>query len=60
MIEDIEAELTEASKIKSKTDNFVVTEEVNVDEAITAEFKASNKMEIFIKEELKTQAYKKQ
>ena len=55
----MEAELTEASKIKSKTDNFVVTEEVNVDEAITAEFKASNKMEIYIKEERKTQAYKK-
>ena len=34
MIEDMEAELTEASEINSKTDNSAVTEEANVDEAI--------------------------
>ena len=37
MIEDMEAKLTEASKINSKTDNLAVTENVNVDKAITAE-----------------------
>ena len=51
MIEDMEAELTEASKIDSKTDNSAVSEEENVDEAITSESKASNKMEIFPKKE---------
>ena len=39
---------------------MAVTEESNVDEAITAEDKASNKMKIDLKEERKTQAYKKQ
>ena len=34
MIEDMESEMTEASAIYSKTDNFAVTEEANVDEAI--------------------------
>ena len=34
MIGDMEAELTEASEINSKTDNLEVTEEANVDEAI--------------------------
>ena len=34
-------------------------EEANVDEAVTAEAKASNNMEIDLKEERKTQAYKK-
>ena len=48
MIEDLESELTEALKIDSKTDNLAVTEEANFDEAITAEAKASNKMESFI------------
>ena len=50
MIEDMEAELTESSKIYSKTDNLAVTEEANVDEAITAEAKASNNMKIDLKE----------
>ena len=30
----MEAELTESSKIDSKTDNLVATEEANIDEAI--------------------------
>ena len=34
MIEDMEAELTEASDIHSKTGNSEVTEEANVDEFI--------------------------
>ena len=53
----METELTEASKITSKTGNLEVTEEVYVDEAITAESKASKSMEIYLKEERKTQAY---
>ena len=52
------AELTGAPK-KSNTDNPAVAEEANVDEAVPAESKASNKTEIDIKEERKTQAYKK-
>ena len=52
----MEAQLTEAQK-KSKTDNLAVTEEVNVDEAITTEAKAINKMEIYLKEEQKTKEY---
>ena len=55
----MEDELTEASGINSKTDNLAVTEEANVDEAITAEYKAINKMEMFLKNEQNTQAYKK-
>ena len=43
MIEDMEAELTEASEINSKTDNSQVTEEANVDETVTAESKSGNK-----------------
>ena len=34
IIEDMEAELTEASEINSKTDNSEVTEEANFDEVI--------------------------
>ena len=45
----MEAELTEASEIISKTDNSGVTEEVNVYEAITAESKATNKMEMCLR-----------
>ena len=45
----MEAELTEASKINAKTDNSEVTEEANVDEAITTEAKARSRMEIFLK-----------
>ena len=36
-----------------------MAEEENVDEAVTAETKSSNDMEIYSKEEQKTQAYKK-
>ena len=50
MIEDTEAELTEASEINSKTDNYSVTEEANVDESVTAEAKSSKNTEIDIKE----------
>ena len=46
MVVNMEYELTEASKISSKTDNLEVTEDANFDEAITEEAKASNKMEI--------------
>ena len=41
----MEDELTEESKINSKTENSAVTEQANVDEAITAEARASNDME---------------
>ena len=58
MIEDLEAELTGALKETSNTDNLAVSEEANVDEAITAESKAKNDTEIDPKEERKTQAYK--
>ena len=34
MIEEIGAELTELSGMNSKSDNFVVTEEADVDESI--------------------------
>ena len=39
MIADIENELTELSAINSKTEILVVTEEVDVDEAIRFNFK---------------------
>ena len=44
----MEVELTEPSRNKFKNDNSEVTEEKNVDEAITAEANASNKMETFL------------
>ena len=37
---------------------MAVTEEANVDESFTAEAKASNKIDIYLKEEQNTQAYK--
>ena len=49
MIEDMEAELTEASKINSKTENLAVIEEADVDEAIPN----------YLQKEQKTRAYKK-
>ena len=55
----MEAELTEAPIKTSKTDNLEVAEEANADEAITAEAKDSNDMEIYLKEERKTQSLKK-
>ena len=45
----MESELTEWSEIDSKTDNFAVTDEADVDEAIL----------IYLKKERKTQAYQK-
>ena len=56
MIEDMDAELTGALKKTSNTDDLAVVEEGNVDEAITAEAKASNEKEINLKEEQNTQA----
>ena len=50
MIEDMESELTEASKQNSRTDNLEVTEEANVDGSIP----------VYLKYERKKQAYKKQ
>ena len=38
MIQDMESELAKLSEINSKTDNLVVTEEANVDEAIPIYF----------------------
>ena len=42
----------------SNTDNSEVAEEKNVDEAVTAETKASKDMEIDTREERRTQLYK--
>ena len=49
MIEDLEAKLSGAPEETSNTDNLEVDEEENVDEAVTAEAKASNEMEIDFK-----------
>ena len=46
MIKDMEAELTGPLLKTWNTDNLAVDEETNVDEAVTSEAKASNKMEI--------------
>ena len=53
----MEAELTGALKINSKTDNSAVTEEANVDEAITEESKDNNRMKIELKHVQNTQSY---
>ena len=58
MIEYMKSKLTEAPKQNSTTDNLAVAEEANVDESVTAEAKASNEVEIDLKETQKTQAYK--
>ena len=57
MIEDLESELTGSLKETSNTDNLVVAEEGNVDEAITAESKAINDMENCLKGEQNTKSY---
>ena len=44
MIEDLEAELTGAPRETSNTDDVALDEVENIDEAITAEDKASNEM----------------
>ena len=54
----MEAELTVAPKGTSNTENLDVAEEANIDEAITAEAKASNEMENYLKKERKTKSYK--
>ena len=54
----MEAELTRSSKKTSNNDSFAVAEGANVDEAVTAEAKAINNMEIDPKEEQKIQSYK--
>ena len=43
MIEYMEAELNESSEINSKTENLAVTEEADVDEAITMYLLNNNK-----------------
>ena len=50
----MEAELTEALKHISNTDNLAVAEEENFDEAVSAEPKPINDMEIYFKEEQNT------
>ena len=47
-----------STKKTSNNDNLEVSEEANVDEAVTLEAKASKDAEIYLKEELKKQAYK--
>ena len=47
MIKDMEAELTEASKPNSKSDNLAVTEESYVDEAIPIYLKIERKTKIY-------------
>ena len=58
MVEDMEAEQTKSPKQTSNADYLEVTEEANVNEAVTAEAKSINNMEIDTKEERNTQAYK--
>ena len=58
MIDDMEAELTEAPKTNSNNDNLEVAEEENVDEAITTESKSIKDVGIDPKEERNTQVYK--
>ena len=57
MIKDLEAELTRALKKTSNADNLEVAEEANVDESIAVEAKASNEMEIDLKDKQKTKTY---
>ena len=54
----MESELTGAPKETSNTDNVDLAKEANVDEPITAEYKASNYMENYLKEERNTKSYK--
>ena len=57
MIEYMEAELIGAPKETSIANNMTVAEEANVDESITAEAKAINDMENYLKEERNTKSY---
>ena len=58
MIEDLESYLTGAPIDALNTEDYAVVEEANPDESITAVAKARNEMEIDVKEELNTEAYK--
>ena len=57
MIEDLEVDLTKAPIDALNTKDSAVAEEANSEEAITAAAKASNEMQIDLKEEQKTEAY---
>ena len=45
----MEAEMTEGPKTKPNTDNLAVSEEADVDKAVTAEAQAINNMETDLK-----------
>ena len=60
MIEDLGADLTGAPKYASNTDDVALAEVQNSDEAITIEAKASNEMEICLKEEKRANHIKRQ
>ena len=53
-------ELNGALKETSNTDNLVVAEEANVDEAITADSKARNEMDNNLNDEQNTKSYEEQ
>ena len=57
MVEDLEADLTGAPIDSLNTEYLEVAEETNPDEAITAVAKASNDMEIDLKEERNKESY---
>ena len=58
MIEDLEADLTGAPVDSLNTEDSEVAGETNPDESITAVSKASNEVEIDLKEERSTETYK--
>ena len=58
MIEYLEADLTGALIDASNNDDVALAELANADETITAEVKASNGMEVDLKEEWRTESYK--
>ena len=59
MIDDLEYELTGESKETSNNDNLAVAEEANVNEAFTAEAKASNDTKNDLKDEQITNLMKR-
>ena len=59
MIDDLEYELTGESKETSNNDNLAVDEEANVNEAFTAEAKASNDTKNDLKDEQITNLMKR-
>ena len=58
MIDYLEADLIGALIDASNTDDVALAELANADETITAEPKASNVMDINLKEEQRTESYK--